>query len=279
MRKTSNFFHSPTSEPEYQILCQAANELFQKRSDLASTQEAAILDILQTNLASGRIARRFKGQLPTLADEFVTAYVASIIDYYLAENPSLLLLHAGYAEAWQNLASWLTRCAYVKLQQINALNGLDGCGVGDFAQETSLRLLEAFSRLDLPSQDGKHSPSAGLAIGYTYDVPFSDWIAKVQSNRIIDVARRSGRRSQMEIVGDVDELIITTEDIGEMVLKRMALGWGISQLTQYQQKVIEQLYILGVDVKEAAQRLGCTDRAVYNRKHAAVNRLRHKLAN
>ena len=98
----------------------------------------------------------------------------------------------------------------------------------------------------------------------------------MQSNRIIDIARRAGRRRQIETDKDVEEWG-ATEDIGDMVLERLALEWGIAQLAQCQQRVIEQLYIHGVDVKEAAQRLGCTDRVVYHRKYAAFNRLRHEL--
>lgn len=276
MHKTSNFFHSFASEPEFCLLCQKARQLCQNRSDLVEAQMAAVLEIVQANLASGRIARRFKGQQPARADEFATTYVVAIIDYYLAENPGLLLLYAGHPEAWQKLLDWLSRCAHVRLQQLNALDGLEGYGVSDFVQETSLRLLEEFAGLKLPPGNSQYSPAAGLAIGYTFDVPFSDWIAKVQSNRIIDIARRTTRRHRVEMVEDVSEWA-ETKDVGEIVLKRVALERGIAELSQYQQAVIEQLYILGVDVQEAAQRLGCTKRAVYNRKHAAVNRLRHTL--
>jgi DNA-binding NarL/FixJ family response regulator len=54
------------------------------------------------------------------------------------------------------------------------------------------------------------------------------------------------------------------------------LGQEMSRLTLHQQRVM-QLLVQGLNTQEVAKQLGCTDRAVYNCKHAAVNRLRKGL--
>jgi RNA polymerase sigma factor (sigma-70 family) len=260
------------SEPGYQLLDQAIQTLFCSRSDLTDVQKATIWRILQANLSSGRISRCFKGYSSEQADEFLVDYVASVADHYLTENPDLLLLQAGSPEAWSNLRQWLARCAHARLQRLDGLKELAGYTADDFVNEISLWLLETFYELDAPAQDGKHSPAAGLAIGYTYDVPFSAWIAKVQSNHVIDALRRSRRQGWTKYT---DELT-PSEDTIDAVLTRTALEQEIPQLTPYQQEVLEQLYAQGVSAEEAAQWLGCTRRAVYNRTHAAITRLRNK---
>jgi RNA polymerase sigma factor (sigma-70 family) len=260
------------SEAEQQLLDQALQKLC-SRLFLTEPQKTAVLDILQTNLASGRIYRCFNGHALDQAQVFFEAYVFSVADHYQQETPRLLSLQRGEAAAWLQLSDWLTRCAYVKLKQIASFNSLPDHNASDFAQQVSLWLLNHFPKRDGCLHDDLVSP-VGQAIGYTYDVPFSDWIAKVQSRRIVDAARKSARHSSISL--DIDTEWIASEEVWEHTTEAMLLEQQISKLTLHQQQVIE-LYATGFDTPEVAARLGCTKRAVYNCRHAAIHRLRDEL--
>ncbi len=267
-------YSQPIPECDYRLLNQAVCKVFYDCPLLTDPQKAAIQSILQANLASGRTYRRFKGHLQDRAEGLIVAYITSVVDYYLRENPILISLHRGYPEAWLDLMDWLTRCAHVKLQYVHPSKGVHGRSADDFAQEISLWLFETFSQLSRDAEDSD-SPAAGKSIGYTFDVPFSDWIAKVQSRRIADAVRDAVRHNLVPISAEVET--ISSEDTLSHSLDHVTLEQEISRLTWRQKRVME-LYAQGLDTEQVSEQLGCTNRAVYNRRHAAVHRLRDELA-
>ncbi len=263
-----------TSNSEYDqhLLDRAIKELWLDRPDLTSSEQDAIRLILQNNLESGRISRRFNGHPPDQIVGFLAAYVATVAYYYPKENPFLISLHAGCPDTWSKLTDWLIRCAHVKLQRLN--DRLSDFCANDFAQETDVWLLEEISKVKQSGHIDRHSPSVGQAIGYRYDVPFKDWIAKVQSNHIIDMIRWLCRHPNSYIGEEVD--VVPDEDHIEAALDRMTLVQEISKLTPRQQEVITRLYD-GMNIDDISRQLDCTGRAVYNRKYAALNHLRRQL--
>jgi len=267
--------HSSVSELDQHLLEQATQKFFCDRFDLTRREQSAIRAILWANLASGRIARRFCGNSRERANHFLTAYVTSVASYYPQENPRLLSLQAGEPDVWRELSDWLIRCAYTKLQRSNG--GVADRHAEDFAQETSLWLLEALSPPNTPAESASLGPVVGLAVGYTYDVLFSDWIAKVQAYHILDKVRLLFRHYSVPIDVDLLQDKESSESL-DRALDRLMLAQEVSRLTPRQQQVIVQLYEEGRDVTGAAQQLDCTARAVYNRKYAALSHLRRRLS-
>ncbi len=256
---------------ERQLLAQATEKMLSSHSRLGAAQKISIRAIIRANLESGRIHRRFDGQLPRKAGSLLTAYLDSIARFYLAENSKLLALCSGCPTTWLDLGDWLKRCAHAKLERINASAGLIGLTAEDFVQEINLWLLERLSRVEGDPESMPFSTAAGLAIGYTYDVPFAAWIAKIQSRRIVDAARRFWRQGKARAGLDIEA--IAAEDILEGALERMTFRQELGRLTLNQREVLEQL-VVGASVREVAENLDCTGRAVYNRKYAAIERLR-----
>jgi RNA polymerase sigma factor (sigma-70 family) len=263
---------APDAEHDQHLLDHAIRQLFHDRPDLIAPEQVAIRLILQGNLESGRISRRFNGHPPCRIEDFVAAYAATVADYYPQENPRLLSLHAGSPDEWNKLTDWLIRCAYVKLHRIS--ERLSDLRADDFAQETNMWLLEGMSRVKQSVQTVPFSPAVGQAIGYRYEVVFSDWFAKVQSNHLVDPIRRLCRYPNLHMGAEID--LFSDEDYTENVLEHMTLTQAITKLTHRQQQVVAQLYE-GLDVADISRQLDCTERAVYNRKYAAFNHLRRQL--
>ncbi len=73
--------------------------------------------------------------------------------------------------------------------------------------------------------------------------------------------------------GDFDVEEVPAEEVLDRQLDRMMLKQELSRLTAHQQQTIEHL-AQGASIQEVAKLLDCTARAVYNRKYAAIHRLR-----
>jgi len=115
---------------------------------------------------------------------------------------------------------------------------------------------------------------------YRAERPFLPWLRAVVRNASIDSLRARGRRSRVEIAGDVETLAEASYEArlpGEDVLSP-ALQGALAALPASQREAVELIHVEGLSVAEAAERAGVTPGALKVRAHRGDRRLRTLLA-
>jgi RNA polymerase sigma-70 factor (ECF subfamily) len=97
---------------------------------------------------------------------------------------------------------------------------------------------------------------------HTWDVsqPLTPWVAAIARNKIIDGARRKGRRAETDIA-DFENILSTppeTDNFEREQEKQDALRL-LEQLSEKQRAAIEAVSLRGESLRDAAQKLGMTE--------------------
>lgn len=116
----------------------------------------------------------------------------------------------------------------------------------------------------------------------TYDAkrPFLPWLYALLSNRMVDAARRQGRRSAHEVQTDDFEHICETlpdRDPGEHYRDPQLLMQAIGELPEGQRKAVELLKLQELSLEQAAARTGTSIGALKVATHRALVSLRKQL--
>ena len=109
----------------------------------------------------------------------------------------------------------------------------------DIIQETYLRALDQWNRKPLP-----RSPLA--------------WLKRVAGNILIDYIRKNRREEQKDLESQPDQSSRSTEDR----LKSLEIFQAISTLGKKKAKILEAFYFDGKSVKEIADEMAISERAV-----------------
>lgn len=162
----------------------------------------------------------------------------------------------AYADLLRLIAPWLR--GYVRKHR----RFLQAADVEDLVQEVLLSL---------------------HAVRQTYDPgrPFLPWLLAITHNRLVDAARRHGRRSARELAVDGVEVTFgaestNTEDADPG--SSQALEQAIRALPAGQRAAIELTKLQEMSVKEAAGELGTSVGAIKVAVHRAMLRLKRMLA-
>ena len=137
----------------------------------------------------------------------------------------------------------------------------------DVTQETWLRAVAAWT-----NGDGPDRPLA--------------WLKTVARNLILNYYRRAPMVSMESLPPDWESRYMSDGDGGEAMQEAdeaereasEALNWGLARLRPSQAELLEAFYLDGRRVRDIAQELGLSERAVEGRLRRARKKLRRKLA-
>ncbi len=106
------------------------------------------------------------------------------------------------------------------------------------------------------------------------DQPLKPWLAAIARNKMIDAARRRGRRAETDIADFEDVLAAPAEAQNfERELDRQGALRLLDQLSARQREAIEAVSIRGESLREAAKNLGVSEGALRVSVHRGLKAL------
>jgi RNA polymerase sigma-70 factor, ECF subfamily len=106
------------------------------------------------------------------------------------------------------------------------------------------------------------------------DQPLTPWLAAIARNKMIDAARRRGRRAETDIADFEDVLATPAEaESFERELDRQSALRLLDQLSAKQREAIEAVSIRGESPREAAKKLGVSEGALRVSVHRGLKAL------
>jgi RNA polymerase sigma-70 factor (ECF subfamily) len=136
--------------------------------------------------------------------------------------------------------------------------GSDRTLAEDVTQETWLRAVAAWSREGLPE-----NPLA--------------WLKTVGRNLILNYFRRSPALSLEALPGDWEARYLGSEPREDPGDQAAAVSWGLARMRPAQARLIEAFHLDGLSVREIAEEMKISERAVEGRLRRARLSLRKKL--
>lgn len=162
---------------------------------------------------------------------------------------------AGDAAAYQRLLTALVPFLRKVCLRACARAGLSASDAEDAVQETLLAIHLKRHTWD-PAQ------------------PLAPWLAAIARNKMIDAARRRGRRAETDIADFEDVLAAPAEADGfDRELDRQGALRLLDQLSPKQREAIEAVSIRGESLRDAAKSLGVTEGALRVSVHRGLKAL------
>ncbi|MEP7243626.1 MAG: sigma-70 family RNA polymerase sigma factor [Gammaproteobacteria bacterium] len=152
---------------------------------------------------------------------------------------------AGDSTAYHELLVLLTAALRSAIRGRARSVGVD---VEDIVQETLLAL---------------HLKRATWSSG----TPVAPWVAAIARNKLIDVLRRRGHRTQVSLESVVDTLWSDDDDSGAGALDVQLL---LGELTERQREVVQSVSLEGYSARETAARLCMTEGSVRVTLHRSL---------
>ena len=223
-------------------------------STVASAQisDAAIEEIVERNIRSGRLTRVNKVSGRNLTH---TEYTAVVATHYLMQCDRVTRLQNNDQVAWEELWRQLFRIAYGLLVR----GGWD-------SQDAAIRAEEAAQETCL----------SVYCRSYPFDCPFDAWVFTILRHHVFRAYHRS--RNPLDMLDKVSTLEENSEeetpDVSSSVVDLNALVAALEALPSGpQREVILDLFFRGLSVAETAARLGKSPQAIYDLKRRALAEL------
>ncbi|MCW2273794.1 sigma-70 family RNA polymerase sigma factor [Rhodoblastus acidophilus] len=139
--------------------------------------------------------------------------------------------------------------------------------------------MKACARAGMPASDVEDAVQETLLAlhlkRHTWDAtqPLTPWLAAIARNKMIDAARRRGRRVETDIADFENVLAAPGADAFERELDRQDALRLLDQLSAKQREAIEAVSIRGESLRDAARTLGVSEGALRVSVHRGLKSL------